>query len=306
MSFRRIIPISICILFTLSLIGCGTGKVTVDSFKRDAGPQTIAVKFHGDFCIDFVPEVYVDKDNNVWQYCETWIKADMKKYHFSWKSGPKQEVYSKLFDNRPDFLSQYHKVSMTKCGANKYCGEYSDAGYKFTLWQEGRYDSYLEYTIKSTDQQAAAEKPLVTAEKPQPAAVKPQAPDKGFVINQGDAKVYYNPPKTLFATPLTTQANAPAANIYFGLVTIKPGAVVPMHDHGATYEILYVQSGSATVTIGEMLYKIKPGSVAYLPANVKHGLLNDSEKDLVGFQIYGPPGNPTADAKYFNWPTVGK
>jgi quercetin dioxygenase-like cupin family protein len=70
--------------------------------------------------------------------------------------------------------------------------------------------------------------------------------------------------------------------------------------------MLYVQSGGATVTIGDAKYKLTAGSVAYFPANVKHGLVNDTGTDLVGVQIYAPPGNPTADARYFNWPTVGK
>ena len=132
------------------------------------------------------------------------------------------------------------------------------------------------------------------------------AQDKGLVVNQNESKVHCNPPKTLLVTPLVTKANAPAANLYYGLVTIKPGAVVPVHDHGATYEILYVQSGGATVTIGDQKYKLTAGSLAYFPANVKHSLVNDTDKDLVGIQIYAPPGNPTADARYFNWPTVGK
>ena len=117
------------------------------------------------------------------------------------------------------------------------------------------------------------------------------AQDKGLAVNQNDSKVHYNPPKTLFVTPLLTQANAPAANLYFGLVTIKPGAVVPLHDHGTTYELLYVQSGAATVTIGDKTYKLTAGSLAYFPANVKHSLVNDKDKDLMGIQIYSPPGN---------------
>lgn len=132
------------------------------------------------------------------------------------------------------------------------------------------------------------------------------AQDKGFVVNQDGSSVRYNPPKTLLVTPLVTQANAPGANLYFGLATIKPGAVVPVHDHGATLEILYVQSGGATVTIGDKTYKLTAGSVAYFPANVKHSLVNDSGKDLVGIQIYAPPGNPTAEGRYFNWPVLGK
>jgi quercetin dioxygenase-like cupin family protein len=137
-------------------------------------------------------------------------------------------------------------------------------------------------------------------------AVSVLAQDKGLVVNRSESSTYYNPPKTLLVTPLMTKENAPAANIYLGLVTIKSGAVVPLHDHGETYEILYVQSGGATVTIGDKKYKVTAGSIVYFPANVKHSLVNDTDMDLVGIQIYAPPGNPTADARFFKWPKLEK
>ena len=132
------------------------------------------------------------------------------------------------------------------------------------------------------------------------------AQDQGFVINQNESSVHVNPAKTLYVTPLLTQANAPAANAYLGTATIKPGAKMPSHDHKASYEIHYIQSGDASVTIGDKSYKLTAGSVAYFPAHVQHSLVNGTEKDLVCIQIFSPSGNPTADARYFSWPTTVK
>jgi quercetin dioxygenase-like cupin family protein len=75
----------------------------------------------------------------------------------------------------------------------------------------------------------------------------------------------------------------------FSIVTIQPGAVVPLHSHP------HEQAG--TVLEGEMLFYLnsedgctcKPGDFYVAPGGTPHGATNVTDKPVIALDIFSPP-----------------
>ena len=60
-----------------------------------------------------------------------------------------------------------------------------------------------------------------------------------------------------------------APNFAMRQFTIKSGGSMPEHTNSVEHE-QYVLSGEAEIGIGCHRYKVKPGNIVYIPANVPH------------------------------------
>ena len=69
------------------------------------------------------------------------------------------------------------------------------------------------------------------------------------------------------------------------VVKITKGAP---HVHTGYDEVYYVLSGTGTITLGEDVYPLRPGSVAVIPAGVPHSLEAHPGEELE-FIIFGTP-----------------
>lgn len=77
-------------------------------------------------------------------------------------------------------------------------------------------------------------------------------------------------------------------NASMGLLRFSKGAKVPLHRHPHSTELLYIRSGTGSMTVDGKLYLIKPGSVVSVPQGAEHSFTADSDGDAV--QVYSPPG----------------
>jgi quercetin dioxygenase-like cupin family protein len=88
----------------------------------------------------------------------------------------------------------------------------------------------------------------------------------------------------IYAQPTTIQTKALAAS-----VLAIPGSVgVPEHVHAGETELLYVLSGTGTITVGGVAMAVAPTSVIQIPPNTKHAFAASS--DFRAVQIYTPAG----------------
>jgi mannose-6-phosphate isomerase-like protein (cupin superfamily) len=60
------------------------------------------------------------------------------------------------------------------------------------------------------------------------------------------------------------------------------------HVHTGYDEVYYVLSGTGSITLGEEVFPLRPGSVAAIPAGVPHSLEADPGEELE-FVIFGAP-----------------
>lgn len=89
---------------------------------------------------------------------------------------------------------------------------------------------------------------------------------------------------TIFAEPSTIKQPALAASI----VSLPSGTLIPEHVHQKETELLYVLSGSGTMTVAGVKLAVTPTSVVQVPMNTKHAFT--ATADVRAIQIYTPAG----------------
>jgi quercetin dioxygenase-like cupin family protein len=89
---------------------------------------------------------------------------------------------------------------------------------------------------------------------------------------------------TIFAEPATIKDAALAGS----LLVVLPQSSIPEHVHAKETELLYILSGTGTMTVDGVALNITPTSVVQIPPNVKHSFRSTSEVRAI--QIYTPAG----------------
>lgn len=84
--------------------------------------------------------------------------------------------------------------------------------------------------------------------------------------------------KTAFSPQkLNKVALCESERLLFDLYCLEPGQFQKLHAHDNIDKIYVVQSGTATVQLGDESRALVPGQAAYAPAGLAHGVRNDSD-----------------------------
>jgi quercetin dioxygenase-like cupin family protein len=89
---------------------------------------------------------------------------------------------------------------------------------------------------------------------------------------------------TIIAEPATSKSPLIAG----GIIELPSGASVPEHVHAKETELLYVLSGSGTMTVGGVKVAVTPTTVVQIPPNTKHAFTATAGVRAV--QFYAPAG----------------
>lgn len=73
---------------------------------------------------------------------------------------------------------------------------------------------------------------------------------------------------------LCTGERLPDARQTFGLAEILPGQKNPRHYHPNCDEVLYLLEGEIEHSLGQAVYRLTPGAMLHIPANVHHDARN--------------------------------
>jgi quercetin dioxygenase-like cupin family protein len=71
---------------------------------------------------------------------------------------------------------------------------------------------------------------------------------------------------------------------------IKPGGAIDAHRHPASDEILFLQSGTARVHLGDAVRDVHAGAVVFIPANTWISLENIGDDMISSFAVFSSPG----------------
>ena len=71
----------------------------------------------------------------------------------------------------------------------------------------------------------------------------------------------------------------------FSRVLIKPGTTNEMHVHDNQEQVYFVVQGGGIITVGDEKGEVKAGDAIFLPANIPHGFVNNTEKLTVLLMI---------------------
>lgn len=79
-------------------------------------------------------------------------------------------------------------------------------------------------------------------------------------------------------------------DLAMNLLSLKPGATVPLHQHPDSDEAVYIQTGSVKMMIGDEILIARAGDAVYIPAGALHSAEVLEGEDLSAIQVYVGPG----------------
>jgi mannose-6-phosphate isomerase-like protein (cupin superfamily) len=71
----------------------------------------------------------------------------------------------------------------------------------------------------------------------------------------------------------------------FSRVLLKPGTTNEMHVHYDQEQVYFVTQGGGIITVGDEEGEVKAGDVVFLPANIPHGFVNNTDKQTILLMI---------------------
>ncbi len=77
---------------------------------------------------------------------------------------------------------------------------------------------------------------------------------------------------------------------YMGILTARPGTVVPPHRHPRESEYLLILEGGGTMKVAGSSYPVAPMTAIQIPANTEHSFATESKDAVVALQFYTPAG----------------
>jgi quercetin dioxygenase-like cupin family protein len=96
-------------------------------------------------------------------------------------------------------------------------------------------------------------------------------------------------PTSEFILKVTPQ-NSGSQHLVLGTETIPPGGVIPKHRHLEQDEILFLQNGSARVTLNDQDYEVHAGGMVFFPLNTWVSLRNTGAEPIQLIFIFSAPG----------------
>ena len=80
----------------------------------------------------------------------------------------------------------------------------------------------------------------------------------------------------------------------FGVQEVDIGSRIPVHVHDREEEILFFWAGKGICILDDEEFEIVPGSTAYIPIGVWHGVVNTGDEPLKLTWCFSPPGREKA------------
>ena len=117
------------------------------------------------------------------------------------------------------------------------------------------------------------------------AAARPVSRD-GYVLAAGEGEVLHRPNGKV-VVKVDPRTGSP--RLAMGTQDLIAGARIAVHKHEQADEILYIQKGSATATLGDRRAQVAPGTTIYIPRGVWHGV-ESSGQEIQLLWIVSPPG----------------
>lgn len=84
--------------------------------------------------------------------------------------------------------------------------------------------------------------------------------------------------------------NTGARRLSMGLQRIEPGSRIPLHVHDPEEEILFCFRGAGRIRVGDQEADLRPGTAAFIPPGVWHGVDNTEQEPLWITWTFSPPG----------------
>lgn len=113
---------------------------------------------------------------------------------------------------------------------------------------------------------------------------------EGFVVDAGEQETYFIGGRQSPVTIIVDKQKRNVQSISFCYEDIPPGDMIPVHKHLNEVEVIFIQKGTGTFTLGDKEYTVNEGSAAYVPKGAWHGLKNTGMETIRMVFSYAPSG----------------
>jgi mannose-6-phosphate isomerase-like protein (cupin superfamily) len=113
---------------------------------------------------------------------------------------------------------------------------------------------------------------------------------KGIVVREAGGTHILTGRRKVPITIKLSKAKHSLDAISFCVEDQSPGTKMRIHKHMNNDEIIFIQKGEGTLTLGEESIEVKSGDVVFVPRGVWHGLHNTSKENLRMVFQYSPAG----------------
>ena len=137
-----------------------------------------------------------------------------------------------------------------------------------------------------TDHDPTASADTANAAKPTPLILeKNEGERREWRVVEG----YVGPPMEHFILKVDPQ-NGGSSHLVFGTEDLEPGGKIDMHRHPGADEILFLQNGTARVTLADASREIHGGATVFIPANTWISMTNIGNESIHFVFIFSAPG----------------
>jgi quercetin dioxygenase-like cupin family protein len=84
--------------------------------------------------------------------------------------------------------------------------------------------------------------------------------------------------------------NGGSSHLVFSTADLAPGAEIPAHRHPGADEILFLQTGTARVHLGDTVRDVHAGATVFIPANTWISLSNTGKDTISLVGVFSAPG----------------
>jgi mannose-6-phosphate isomerase-like protein (cupin superfamily) len=84
--------------------------------------------------------------------------------------------------------------------------------------------------------------------------------------------------------------NGNAEDFYVGTETLNPGAMIPFHKHHNSEEVVILEDGGATVTVGDKRAVAGPHSIVFIPRETWVSITNTGNRPIHGYYLFSRQG----------------
>ena len=84
--------------------------------------------------------------------------------------------------------------------------------------------------------------------------------------------------------------NGGSSHLVFISVSLGPGGQIPAHRHPSADEILFLQTGTARVQLGDMVRETHAGATVFIPSGTWFSVSNIGKNDIKALAIFSSPG----------------
>jgi quercetin dioxygenase-like cupin family protein len=107
--------------------------------------------------------------------------------------------------------------------------------------------------------------------------------------NEGEQRIWRDPPPGGFMLKVSPKNNG-SQHLVMGTEELVPGSVIPRHKHLGQDEIVFVQSGTLHVWLGDQERDLHAGGMAFIPAYAWVSLNNNDTQPASMVFVFSAPG----------------